>query len=805
MLRNDLKIIIRNLRRNKFFAFINVAGLAIGLGITLYIGLLIINELSFENMHSKADQIYRVTMHVQDNSYDVHWARLNRDWVNNLPADIPEVEYMVRFQDYYPRFVQVGNENYKVGHAYSVDSDVFEVFDFELLQGNPKSALLKPNSAVLTEKMVRNFFSDQDPIGKEISIIDATGSIEEIYTVTGIMKDLPSNTHLPVNILTSFSSEQERTGWAYSYILLQKDSDLTAVEAKISEFISSRATQEDVTTVKLPLQSLESIHLNSDLAREIKLNGKKSHLWLLTAVGMIVLIMSTINFVNLNAAQSLRRLPEIGLRKVLGSARKNLISYFFIESCLLCFISFIMAIALVVLFINLFQEFAPISVTGAKIIIIGGAVTVMVSILAGIFPALILTSQPIVSSIKGKVTIDSSRNSMTTKNLLVALQLILCIALISSTLITRSQFKYLSEKNLRLDKEQLLAILDLPNPVKDKYDLFKNQIEQLSFVQGVTASMEVPSREIRDSGPIYAEGAIFDTPPVMDVQLVDEDFIEVMKIKLLAGRNFQKLDTNDSLMKDDPMNYLQSQPREYIINESALDLVGWESPDEALGKEFSWSISGIQLKRGPVVGVVEDFHQESLRNRIEPLVMTVEPYWFRNILIKLSTQDMLGQVSMIQDIWDQNFTEFPMDYAFVNDLYQKIYQNEQKQLGLIYIFSGLAILIAFIGILGLFAYALRTREKELAIRKVLGASLSSITLLLSKHLLYLALVGVCVALPLTWFVMTHWLENFVYHIDINLLYFVLAIGITILTLLITVSLQIRTIEQNNPANILRSD
>ena len=801
---NHFKIIFRHLRKNKFFSIVNIVGLAIGLGITFYISLFIISELSYENMHSKADHTYRVTMHVQDDAYDVHWARVNRDWVNGMAEDIPEIAHFIRFQDYYPRLIKVVNDNYKISHAYSVDNEVFEIFDFKLLQGDPKTALLQPNSIVLTQKMSKTFFGNQDPMGKEISIMDTFGSNKKIFAVTGVMKDLRSNTHLPVNLLTSFSSEEERTGWAYTYVLLHRHPDLAALENKISAFIERRATEEDVTTVKLPLQSIKSIHLNSDLAREIVVSGKKSHLWLFATAGVIVLLMSAINFINLNAAQSLRKLPEIGVRKVLGSAKRSLISFFLLESAALCFISGGLAISLVILFIPLFSSLLPITFSLAYLFIMAVALIITVAILAAIFPALVLTNQPTIASIKGKFAIGSSRNAIGTKNLLVALQLVLCITLISSTLITRSQFKYLTEKNLGLDKEQVLAILDIKDPIKDKYALFKDQLNKLSFVKGVTSAMQVPSTEIRDSGPIYAEGISFETPPVMDAQIVDEDFIKVMGLKLLAGRNFRSVD-NSELSREDLLDYIQTQPREYIINQSALKIIGWETPEEAVGKQFSWSISEIQLQRGPIVGVVEDFHQESFRNSIEPLVMLIEPIWTNNILIKLSGEDMSEQVASLQNIWGDRFPDYAMDYAFVDELYQRIYETEQTQLRLIYVFSALAIIIAFLGIFGLFAYVLKTRERELAIRKVLGATISSITLLLSKHFLYVALIGICLAIPITWYMMEKWLENFVYHVDISVLSFLLAIALTAATLLITISLQIRKIDRHNPASILRSE
>jgi len=804
-------MIKRHLLKHKFFTIINITGLAIGLSVVFYIGIFIINELSYEQMHQKASRIYRLSMHVRNpgTNYDIHWARVNLDWVNNLPTVFPEIKTMIRFQDFYPRQFRIGNDLFKVPFSYTADADVFDVFDFNLIRGNPATALTDPYSVVLTEHWAEVFFGDKDPVGKEIIITGQTGENHEVYKVTGVMEDLPANTHLPVNALTSFRDQAARTGWAYTYILLNEEDDAEEVTAKLPGFTKQYLEEDEAANLDFKLQPLRSIHLYSNLAREIIPNGDIQQVYLFAGVGFLILIMSTINYINLNAIQSLKRLREIGIKKALGSTRKNLTSYFLLEANIIVFLAAATGILLLQISTSLFDQQFQTWKSLAKAVPLVILMTLIVGTISGFFPAFVLSRAKALTAIKDKVGRFSTSGGINLKNILVAFQLTLCITLISSALITRSQFEYLTQKNLGLNQEQTLAITQVPDPVKIDYQLFKSQLLQQTSIKGVTATMEVPSREIRDSGPVLMTGKIEDpeNAPSMDIQVVDHDFIELMDLKILAGKNFKATASAKITEKsrENLLDYLQNQPREYIINETALKTLGFNDPLDVINREINWRIGNIELQKGPIIGVVEDFHQETLKNQIEPVVIICEPAWIGNILVKLDGSDTYATLENIQKIWNRNFPEHVMEYSFLDDLYNQLYNREKTQLELIYKFSGLAVVIAFLGIFGLLNYTLKTREKELAIRKVLGASFASIAYLNSAKFLRLTLLGMLICAPFTWIYLEKWLQNYAYRIDIEIMYFLMA-GVFVLTILfLTVIIQIHRLARFNLSTTLRSE
>jgi putative ABC transport system permease protein len=402
-------------------------------------------------------------------------------------------------------------------------------------------------------------------------------------------------------------------------------------------------------------------------------------------------------------------------------------------------------------------------------------------------------------------------NRFSVKRVMVTLQFCISIVLAGSTLIAYQQFRYLNEKNLGIEQDQIIAIPGVPDKIKDNFPAFKEHLKTLPGIAGVAACMEVPSREIRDSGPVLVKGVNDDpaSAPVLDVQIIDHDFVDLLGIEFLAGKNIpQRLAgsripefTADFTLQD----YLLNQQRAYLINETAMHQLGWQSPQEAIGQEINWSIGNLVLASGPITGVVKDFHQESLRNKVDPIVMVYEPVWIRTFLIKVETQRIKESLEQIQAAWDTMFPLYPLEYHFLDDLYQNLYMGERVQLQLLCIFSGLAIFIAFTGLIGMIAYALKTRVKEIAIRKVLGASVTDLIRMIGKEYLTVLLIGGVLAVPLSYYGVKQWLSNFAYRVDISPASYLLTLAVIAFLLLGTIGLQTFRTSRINPADTLRDE
>lgn len=448
MINHFLVLAKRTLLRNSLFSLVNVISLAVGLSVCYYSALFVYNEFNYEAVYSKSERIVRLTMHIKSNRYDMKWARQDRNYMNALPSEIPEIKNLVRFQNYYPRNVVIGDNAFKVNHGYSTDANVFNVFDFLLIEGNPGKALEKPNSVVLSESTARKLFGNNTAYGETIAIVNDTGTRKEVYQVTGIMEDVPSNTHLPVNMLTSFSGPEERIGWAYTYLLLQPRVDYKQVQKKINQYVN-RKGGEDAAIASFPLQPIESIHLNSSLAREIQPNSSKSRVLLIGIAGLIILILCIINFLNLTTAQSLGKVQEMGIRKVMGATRKNLIGYFFTESLMLCLLVGVLGLVTIIILSSEFKLFNSIAVPLQKLWPLAFMMITGIALAATYYPALMLSSKNILVAMKSKE--GSLRGKQLVKNGLVAFQLIICVMLVSAALITRNQYNYLVSKDLGIN------------------------------------------------------------------------------------------------------------------------------------------------------------------------------------------------------------------------------------------------------------------------------------------------------------------------------------------------------------------
>lgn len=814
--RHYLKIILRNFYRNKAYSILNLLGLSVGFAVFLYMVIYVHFETHYENFHDRAQRIYRVTYQfTSGENFDVHWARTPFDFVNQLPEDIPGVKKLIRFQNHARKYVRVGDKKFIPSHAYVTDGDVFDVFNFKLASGNPSTALTSPRSIIISKSLKAQYFGEEDAIGKEIFVIGDLDHTETPFNVTGVMEDMPSNTHLPVSMLMSFNDPNERTGWAYCYMLLEEDAQIAQVEAEMHDFIRKYLSEEDAKGVSLVFQPMQDIHLHSDLAREIIPNGDAFYVRIVMLAGILILIIAVINFMNLNSAMALGRSKEIGLRKLLGADRQQLITYLLLESVAYNICALAIGAGIAYLAFPLLQQLVTVGFLLDFRILAGGMllVAIVCGILSGIYPLVLLTSfKPLEVVRNSKVLRFSHKESpFNLKRVMVTLQFCISIILAGSTLIAYHQFRYLNEKNLGLEREQIIAIPGVPDKVKDGYEAFRNYVGNLPGVSGVAACMEVPSREIRDSGPVLVKG-VNDDPakaPVMDVQIIDPGFAKIMGLNFLAGGNI----SNVAALPEIPefteaftiQDYLLSQRREYLINETAMNQLGWQSPEEAIGQEISWSIGDMVLAPGPVKGVVRDFHQETLRNKVDPLVMVYEPVWLRTFLIKTETQHIQETLGRVQTAWDTMFPLYPLEYHFLDELYENLYKGERVQLQLLYTLSGLAIFIAFTGLIAMIAYALRTRVKEIAIRKVLGATLVDLVRMISLEYFAVLLISSLVAIPVSYYGLMRWLSGFAYRIDISPLSYLLVLVFIAALLAATIGIQTMRSSMANPANTLRNE
>jgi putative ABC transport system permease protein len=711
--------------------------------------------------------------------------------------------------------VRIDNEKFRPVHTYETDKEVFDVFSIKLLFGNAKEALAQSHSIVLSHSLAKKYFGTQNPIGKEIFVNGDFDNAEVLHHVTGVMQDLPSNTHLPMDMLISFRDPSERKGWAYTYILLQEGAAISQVESGIPAFIKKHDMEEEAKSTGILFQPLRDIHLNSHLAREIVPPGEMLYVRVVGFTGILILIMAAINFMNLNSAMSLGRAKEFGMRKIMGSSRMQLVYYLLTESILYHITALLIASGVAYLLFPYVQQmvmlqFLPDFFTFAVILL---AIAILLGLATGIYPVVLLTAfQPVVVLKTTKtLSIAGKESAFSLKRVMVTLQFGISVLLIGSAFIAYHQFQFLLNKNLGMQREQIIAIPGTPDPVKTKFETFRSSLEGQPGIVSVSACMEVPSREIRDAGPVLVEGINNDmnTAPRMDIQVIDHNFTSLLGLQLIAGRNIQasgKPSTIPEFTDDYPFQkYLQEQPREYLINETAMHQLGWNTPAEAIGQKINWSIGEMALAFGPIVGVVKDFHQETLKNKVDPVIMVNEPIWLRTFLIKIETQEVPASVEKISHAWNELFPSYPMEYFFLDDLYNNLYKGERVQVQLLFVFGALAIMIAFIGLVGLIAYALKTRTKEIAVRKVLGATLTDLIRLMSYEYLMVLFIGAVLAVPLSIYGLTEWLSGFAYHVNISPLTYALTVVMIILLLMIIVSLQTYKAAKVNPAETLRNE
>jgi putative ABC transport system permease protein len=814
MFKNYLKIAFRNLMKYKAYSFINILGLAIGMACCILILLYVRDELSYDRFHENSDRIFRVTREWfnQDGTSSLHLGHVAPPIAPLMKIDFPDIERVARLTGGGTTLVGYQSKYFEEPGFFFADAEIFDVFTLPFVKGDPKTALSDPNSVVITEEMAAKYFRDEDPLNQVINV-DGEADLK----VTGVIKNIPHNSHFhfdflgAMKLLENFYGAEAFQNWGSNnyatYLLLPENYDIAQIEGQFPAFLDRHLTaayERDTgapPTVKpsisnkLHLWPLTDIHLHSHLDSEIEPNGDIKNVYIFSSVAFFILLIACINFMNLATARSANRAKEVGLRKVVGADRQRLIQQFLGESVILSVVSLLLAILMVELALPVFSNF-----TGKMLelgltqnlpmaaVLVG--IALFVGILAGSYPAFFLSRFQPAFVLKGVKGSARSAHSSLRKGLVI-FQFAISIILIISVGVVNNQLEFCRTKNLGLNKEHLV-ILPASDEMVQRYPAFKNRLLQHPNITGVAASKRVPSARLLDSSGARIIDGEKSEPinfRIANVR-VDHDFIDTYGMEIIAGRNFSTEFSTDST-------------EAFILNETAVKKIGWASAADAIGKPF-----GYGSRNGKIIGVVKDFHYESLHVPITPVVLLIMPQNFNSISVRIRPErmeDITATLGFLENVWQEYRPNFPFTYSFLDDRYDQLYLSEHKLGQIFSAFSALAIFIGCLGLFGLASYTAEQRTKEIGIRKVMGASVSNLVLLLSKDFTKLVAVATLVSWPLAYFAMTSWLQDFAYRININsqLLTFFMAAGLALGIALVTVSYQAIKAALINPVNSLR--
>lgn len=805
MLKNYIKIAVRNMVRNKTFSAINILGLSIGMAICFIILLFVHHELSYDRFNTHADNIYRIVFNASINGGKISESNVMPPVARALQNDYPEVKEATRLRNMgYPR-VQINGKLFTDASLAFVDTNFFNLFTIPFLQGNAATALQQPNSVVLSKALARQYFGNDNPVGKLVTFKNANVAP---FLVTGVFDKVPENAHFHFDMFGSLSTDpdEKSNSWMtsnyFTYLLLRDGYDYKKLEAKLPGMVEKYMGPQIQQSMGLNLQQfrskgnqlgfglqpLTSIHLHSHTISEFEPGGDIKHIYIFSAIALFMLLIACINFINLSTASAAKRAKEVGVRKVMGSRKTDLIKQFLAESLLITFIAVIIAAILVQMVLPVFNEISGkhlsfnFGVTPMAALLLLG---IIVGMLAGTYPAFFLSSFKPIATLKGKFT--TSAGSYSLRSGLVVFQFFVSVCLITGTIVVYEQMKFIQNKKLGYNKEQLLVLTNSWALGKNE-QVYKQQLLNDPRVENVTISGYKPAGPTTNNNALaWPEGRDNELITTLEYK-IDERYIPTMGMQVVAGRNFSASMPTDSTAM--------------LINESAARIFGWGN--NAIGKRIIRENSD----RGrnvayTVIGVVKDFNFRSLHEAITPLFMVLHPE--TGLIVKVKTKNIAGLLASMKQQWAQFNTEEPFSYTFMNELYNKTYAAEQKTGTILKIFALLTILVACMGLFGLATYTAEQRAKEIGIRKVLGASATQVTGMLSKQFIKLVLLACVVAFPLSYLAMRQWLQDFAYRISINIWMFVAAGALALLIALITVSFQSIKAALANPVKSLKSE
>ncbi|GHA54024.1 ABC transporter permease [Pontibacter akesuensis] len=797
MLKNYFLLFFRNMARNKVYAGINIIGLAIGIASCILIYLFVQHELSFDKAFTKHERIYRVVndLIVED---EVEKASITHAALApTLADDFPEIEASTRMINRNKQVLRLDDKAIAIENTFWADSNYFDLFDYKLLEGNAKTALMEPNTMVITKEVAGKFFDN--PMDAMFSTL-RIGS--QSYKVTGIFEPVDA-AHMRPNVLTSFSTipgevrQNMRTNWfgtnSYTYLLLRSPGDAAGLQAKLPDFVARRITPARGNTterVELHLQALADIHLETDYLWEPFPVGNKSYIYIFSLVGILILLIASINYMNLATARSAKRAKEVGLRKVVGANRPQLILQFLSESVMLTLFAVVIALVLVELMLPTFNSLAEKQISStyfldASFILVLVSIAVFIGLVAGSYPAFVLSHFKPVDILKSDKT-PSSGGAMLRKGLVV-LQFTISLVMIIGTVVVYSQMHYLKNQDLGFTKEQVLVI-DIPSgdtAIVNKMPVIKAELLRNANITNAATTGMVPGEET--SVIIFAvERNKAMAEKTMNTIWVDYDFFELMDIPLKKGRNFSEE------MRTDLDNG-------FILNEAAAKALGWDA--DPIGKRIGFS----DTTSGKVIGVVKDFNYKSLHSAVEPLVILLAPQNNGSLMARISPGNFSETMAHVESTWQRFAPTHPMDYSFLDQSFNEQYRAEEKMLAIFGYFALLTIIIACMGLFGLASFMAEQRTKEIGIRKVLGSSVSQIVLLLTKDFALLVVLAIILACPIAWYGMQQWLQDFAYRTPVSIWIFVYSGLVALALAVLTVSFKAARAAMSDPVSALRTE
>ena len=793
MIKNLFLIAIRNFKKDKWYSLLNVLGLTIGITFSLFLIFYVKDELNYDRYHEKADRIYRIVSHIQEPDKKMDWASTQFPLGPTLKKDFPEVEETVRFIGRERTLFKNGNRGFYETNVYYADSTVFSMFTYKFLEGNAANALTAPHSIVITKSLAEKYFGKEGPVvGKTLK------TVYDLYKITAVIDDVPKNSHLIFGMLISVNTlpPNSQGDWGgfndFTYVLLKPGANVAAFNKKLlplyDKYMAPIFGKYNIK-IKYGVQPITAIHLYSDLQGEPGEPGSMSYVWIFSAVAFFMILIACINYMNLTTARSARRAKEIGIRKVTGSTKQQLVLQFLSESLLTSFVAVLLSVGVVILLLSSFNTISGKLFTlhtllqPFNILLLIGIV-LFTGLVGGSYPAFYLSSFKPVSILKG--ALSKASGNVNLRRSLVVLQFTIAMIMLICTWVVYSQLSYLRKKDLGFDKSQVMMVtINTGEDERSKIFALNNELRSQPGIYQVGTGNSYPGSSNANLNLFSVQTKNGFIEKGIECYAIDENYVGALGMKIDKGHNF--LNSADTL-------------HSILVNEAMVKHFGW---DDAVGKriKFPGDTSGRYLE---VVGVIKDFNQKSLYNPIAPLLLFYAPNG-NVIQLKTGSGDISGTIAKVEASWKKYFPQLPFEYKFLDDDFNSQYAADQKRGKIFASFSILTIIITCLGLLGLTAFTTQQKQKEISIRRVMGASIGEVMGMITKNYLWLALIAAAIAFPVAWYFMHNWLQVFPYNAGLSVVPFVLSAFVIVITAAATAMFHSAKAALSNPAKILRSE